>query len=215
MPDYATLNHSNITFPLAAGTKILTDDETAEPDFDKVVEILAENEITGVELIDDRTVSLERAISTGEKVSQRSFEALFNDLAPIIPNGCYAQFEASYVADGYHEYRLVISDDKAIIDCPNVFWDNPIAIASNRYIGSVEQELTGEGVLDYIGEHGRVPVPVATANNQIGLAFESEDGDLVVQFINNEDGTPHQQIIDADTTLLVWTPTTLLGPTKN
>lgn len=132
MSELVWLEASNITFPLAAGTKLLVD-ETAEPDFEAVKTAFTEENVIGLELIENgRTVTLTEARSNDNWSPDRWIKKLFEKLAPIIPDGCYAQFENRYVDTDSRKHRLIIADEQVIENFPNVDWDDPVELATRQ-----------------------------------------------------------------------------------
>ena len=214
MSEQCWLNDSNITFPLAAGTKILTGREDALPSMAEVEDVFAEESIGSVKLIEDgRTVTLIDAGNQDEWSSQSRVKEIFAALAPICPDGTYAEFESTYPDSDARTFRLVVADDEVVEDFPSISWDPPEQIAQNAIARQsrslpVEREMTGEQLLDHLGDSSTVPFAARSPEGEIGLVFEIESGDVVIHFAPAEDGTPRHRTVDPgeDGPFLVWSP---------
>lgn len=131
MAEQSWLDSSTITFPLAAATKLLTGDDEAPANFTIITEFFWELRVRGLTLTKSgTTVSLADAHSYVEWVSEIEFLDLLNTLAPICPDGTYAEFESTYPDPSSRKYRLIVAGDRVVTDYPRLSWDDPATIAA-------------------------------------------------------------------------------------
>lgn len=131
MAEQSWLDSCTITFPLAAATKRLTGDEDAPADLTIVTDAFWELRVRGIKLTKSgTTVSLADAHSYVEWTSETEFFDLLTTLAPICPDGTYAEFESTYPEADSRKYRLIVAGDGLITDYPRLSWDDPATIAA-------------------------------------------------------------------------------------
>lgn len=133
MSEQSWLDYSDITFPLAAGTKLLLNDPAAKPDFAAVRAKFAEVNISGLDLVEEgRTVTLAGACTENDWASETAVKNLFTTLAPIVPDGRYAQFETTSTESAAKAYRLVVVNERVVHDYPRMIWNDPVTLAAER-----------------------------------------------------------------------------------
>lgn len=136
MSNKVWLDTSNITFPARAAALLLTN--TASDDVGYVIEAFDEIGIGQLGYIEvgidhlgcvSRNVSLANAATLTQWSDEKEVIELLTKLAPICPDGTYAECTTDEPELESTLIRYIISGDRVISDYPNVTWDDPIVRA--------------------------------------------------------------------------------------